>query len=464
MRGPGSPPAGGEPGEFEGRFVSSLRTQGSIAEGDRVVVALSGGVDSLVLLHLLRFGRDLPRLDLVAAHFDHGMRPGSQDDALWVRGVCRAWEVPLRLGRAASAPASEDEARNARYDFLLNVFRMESGRWLLTGHHGDDQAETVLFRILRGTGLVGLAGIPRRRPPGIYRPLLSFTRDEIHAYAHARGLRPRLDPTNADTSYPRNFLRHRTLPELEAGPAPGARGSLRRLARLARENEEGWRSLLPGLLEGVLVEGDGGFCVVRSRLLAYHPAVRGRLLREALRRHGINLDESGTRAALEFTRDGASGRSIHLPGGVRLTRDFDRFLVTGREEEGEEEALTLLGPDAGSGEVVVGARRFLAVWGPEEPAGCGMNLGAALHALRFPLLLRGWMPGDRIVLSYGTKKLKKMLAEAKVPAAERARIPVLVDGEGRVLWVAGVGTSAVIQAPDDGLETFFIGIRHVEGS
>jgi tRNA(Ile)-lysidine synthase len=447
---------------LEHRFGASLVRRRSLLEGDRVVVALSGGMDSLVLLHLLRFGRSLPRLEVVAAHFDHGMRSGSEDDALWVRGLCKAWRVPLHLGRAVSVPASEEEARDSRYRFLLGVARLESARWLMTGHQADDQAETILFRILRGTGLGGLAGIPRRRPPGIYRPLLPFTRAEIGAYARTRALRPRTDPTNADTTVPRNFLRHRTLPELEAGPAPGARRALLRLARLARENEEGWQSILPRLLEGVLEEGGEGF-IVRPALLAHHPAVRGKLLREALGRRGIYLDEAGTRAVLEFTRTGASGKSIDLVGGKRLTRDFDRFLVTEKEGSQEDVPLALVLSEGGPREALVGGRRFLVVWGPEEPEGFSFTLGACLSGLRFPLHLRRWMPGDRILLSYGTKKLKKLLAEAKVPVAERIRVPVLVDGKGRVLWVAGVAASALVEPSEGGQGTLYIGIRHVEG-
>ena len=460
---PGATGAAPGAAALEARFAAGLLREGALGAGDRVVVALSGGMDSLTLLHLLRFGRGMPRLDLAAAHFDHGMRPGSEEDALWVKGLCRAWAVPLHLGRAPVVPSSEEEARNARYRFLVGIMRREAARCLMTGHQADDQAETVLFRVLRGTGLAGLGGIPKRRPPGIYRPLLSFTREEIEAYAGTRGLRPRRDPTNTDTAVPRNFLRHRTLPELEAGPTPGARSSLRRLARLARENEEGWRSILPRLLDGVLVEDEAGVALDRTQLLANHPAVRSRLLREALSRAGISLDEAGTRAALEFTRTGASGRSLDLPGGSLLSREFDRFLVRVKEEPGEDRPLAIVRPVAGSGELVLGGRRFLAVWGTEEPPGCPRTYGAPRSGLPFPLRLRGWMEGDRMVLPYGTKKLKKVLSEAKVPAPERSRIPVLVDGAGRVLWVAGVATSALMGAPGPGHENFYIGIRNVEG-
>ena len=232
------------------RFSRHLTGQGRIAPGDRLVVALSGGVDSLVLLHLLRFGEGFRANDLLAAHFDHNMREGSGADALWVRGLCRAWGVEVRVARAEASPVSEEEAREARYGFLLDTYRQAGGRWLLTAHHSDDQAETVLFRVLRGTGLRGLAGIPSTRTPGILRPLLPFGRREIQEYADAVGLRPRQDASNLDLTNPRNLLRHEILPKLEEGAAPRARKSLNRLARLARENEDAWRSLLPSLMDG----------------------------------------------------------------------------------------------------------------------------------------------------------------------------------------------------------------------
>ncbi|MFC1575609.1 tRNA lysidine(34) synthetase TilS [Gemmatimonadota bacterium] len=445
------------------RFVGETRRLEAPGEGDGIVVAVSGGLDSVVLLHLLRFSPGLPALDIRAAHFDHRMRPGSPDDAAWVRGLCRAWGVPLHLGEADPPPASEEEAREARYRFLLGVFEEVGARWLLTAHHADDQAETVLFRILRGTGLPGLAGIPHRRPPGILRPLLPFTRKELVGYAGDRGIRPRPDPSNFDTRFSRNFLRRNLLPGVEETVAPRARESLRRLARLARENEEGWHSLLPLLLEGIVREDQGDLSVVRSALLAYHPAVRTRLLRELFRRRGIRLDETGTRGVLEFTTTGASGRYLTLPGGYRFSREFDDFVLRLEEEAEGERPLALPEATEGWGEAFLGGRAVRIRWGPQAPQGCGEVLEASLAALEFPLRIRGWVPGDRIFLGYGTKKLKKLFSESRVPAPARGRVPVLVDRRGRVLWVPALASSALVK-PRGGSTTFFIGIEHGEST
>ncbi len=457
-------PAGPLP-ELGPRFAARLKEDGTLTPGGRVVVALSGGLDSTVLLHLLRFTPDLPDLHLCAAHFDHLMRPGSGVDRSWVAGLCRAWDIPLRSGAAASPPTTEEEARRARYGFLLGVKAREGADWVLTGHHGDDQAETILFRILRGTGLRGLSGIPGTRDPGLYRPLLPFFREDLLGYARSRGIRFLQDPTNLDLRYSRNFLRHRILPQLRDGPIPGARESLLRIGRLARDEEAAWASLLPGLLEGVFEEEEAGTFIVRSGLLVYHPAVRARLLREAFKRAGLELDETGTRRAVEFTRSGESGRSVTLPGGLRLIREFDRFrLLAGGGEgggEGETGSLSIQDPTPGAATLRVAGSLFRVAWGPAPSDELLRWTKLPLSGVDLPLVVRGWEPGDRILLPYGTKKLKKLFAEEKIPAEARGRIPVLVDAGGRVLWVPGVASSVLITDPG-GDGAFFLGIGNAD--
>ncbi|HEX6037412.1 tRNA lysidine(34) synthetase TilS, partial [Longimicrobium sp.] len=147
---------------FAERVRRSLDGLGVRGTDAHVLVAVSGGCDSVALLHLLRFAADDAGLRVSAAHFDHAMRPGSEGDAAWVCGLCRAWGVPLMDARADIPPRTEAEARDARYAFLRRAQEACGAAFLATAHHADDQAETVLFRVLRGTGLGGLAGIPPR--------------------------------------------------------------------------------------------------------------------------------------------------------------------------------------------------------------------------------------------------------------------------------------------------------------
>lgn len=443
-------------------FPAHVRESGLIAPGDAVLVALSGGLDSVVLLHLLRFLVEDWQLELGAAHFDHRMRPGSEADAEWVAALCRAWGVPLERGAARRSLRSEAAARAARYRFLRAAARRRGAGRLTTAHHADDQAETVLFRILRGTGLSGLRGIPARRGR-IVRPLLPFRRAQVEEYAHAAELAWREDPTNRILSFARNRIRHEVLPLLEQ-VTPGATGALLRLAEHARDAEAAWDAVLEALLPGVIERvTDEAVELARPRLLAYHSSIRARLLRRLLRRYGSVPDRAGTMAALEFISGGASGGQMRLAGGVRLEREFDRIRLrraTRAAPAAPEQPLVIAVP-GGAGRARIGGRRVEAHW----TSGTGEDVAGAetfdAGSLRFPLELRGWHPGDRIRLPSGSKKLKKLFLERRVGRSERARVPLLVDAGGRILWAVGLARAAGLE-PRPGHASFAITVEDAE--
>jgi tRNA(Ile)-lysidine synthase len=424
-----------------------------------VVVALSGGLDSVALLHLLRHTPELPALRLVAAHLDHRMRRGSGADAHWVVGLARAWSVDVRGRVVDTPPVSEDEARSLRYAFLEEVRADEGARWVVTAHHADDQVETVLFRVARGTGLEGLRGIPEVRAPGLWRPLLPFWRSEILAYARGAGLRWREDPTNVTALHARNVLRHRVVPLLEREVSAGARRGVLRLAQLAREDEEAWESLLPSLLAALDVERDAvAISFRRDALLEHHEAVRARLLRALARQVGARLDSAGTRIAVEFTSAGESGRAVRVTGALELRRDLHRITMGAVEAPAAADHPVRITGGAGHGEAVLGGSRYAVRWSarpvPGEWTEC-FDAGGVEH----PLTLRAWSPGDRIRLSYGSKKLKKLFQESRVPRWQRDRTPVLVDARERVLWVPGIARSELAKPPGSNRE-LKIGVTH----
>lgn len=425
--------------------LPALLARAGVRAGARVLVAVSGGADSMALLHLLRFHAAPPALHIEVVHFDHRMRPGSSGDADWVRGVCVAWDLPLHTGAAHAQLAGETQARAARWAFLLETADRTGADAVLTAHHADDQAETVLHRLARGTGLAGLAGIPRRRRAHlgdrqilVARPLLDVRRTDLVGYCRANRLSWREDPTNLQATNPRNRIRLRLLPAMERA-YPGATQRLTRLAALAREAENAWSPLLRDIAREVVRErGRGRVVLAREALLGYDPRVRSRVLRRELRRFGRAPGRSGTRAVDEFISYGTSGKAIALRGGIRVERDRDRIVLRRAEPASENRTLRIVGPERGGGVARIGGRRVRAQWAPGRGPGGADTFDVDPSTVAFPLELRGWQPGDRIRLAYGGKKLKKLFLERGLGRAERARTPVLTDAAGRVLWVPGV--------------------------
>jgi tRNA(Ile)-lysidine synthase len=431
---------------FERRFADSMRSLGIGPEPRRLLVAFSGGVDSTVLLYLLRFDPLFRNHTITAAHFDHRMRSSSADDAAWVTGLCRAWNVPLTEAVALVPLAGERAAREERYRFLRLTAAEVGAEWILTAHHADDQAETVLFRIVRGTGLSGLRGIPARTASRLLRPLLPFWREEIGGFARERGLRWREDPTNETLGPARNRIRRAILPEIERNVAPRARRSLVRLAALARENEEGWHAVVARVAADVAIQEGNAYIIDRAALREHGPVIGARVVRELLRPLEVVPDRLGTRSALQFITDAPSGRELKLPRGVRIRTEFGQARIERVTIGPPDDSLIINAPgtDSGfTGELSLGGRRYRVIvhrrpLGSEDAPPDGWRIRLPSARDRFPLLLRGRQAGDRIRTFGGTKSLKKLMIEHRVPRSERARVPVLVDSAGVTLWAAGV--------------------------
>ena len=315
-----------------GRTIDAHRLIGPRA---RVLVGVSGGADSVALLSVLRALSADPAREyrLIVAHLDHGLRDAGADDAAWVGELARAWSLPcvtrrFDVGRWARRRRQglEEAGREARLAFFRSQAALAGAHCVAVGHHADDNVETVLYRIVRGTHVRGLAGMaPSRRLDGertLVRPLLDCTRRDIEAYCGRMNLAWRTDETNAETVFARNFIRHDLLPLLREKLNPQADAALLRLAAAARDAAELIDQQADEALRVATREHRADrLALDAAALCAYLPVVRAAAIRRALERLGAPLRQVGADRMAELidALDGAGG-GVDLPGGFQVRR------------------------------------------------------------------------------------------------------------------------------------------------
>ncbi len=442
------------------RARDTIRQHRMLAAGDTVVVATSGGPDSTALLHVLAELRRKLGLTLHAAHFDHGLRPDAADDAQCVGEMSRSLGLSYHHGTGGARAYAEqrnlsieDAARRLRYEFLFGVARDVGAQVVATGHTLDDQAETVLMRVLRGSGLRGLAGIPPVRTQGdvrLIRPLLDASRSEIEAYLTRRRLVWREDSTNLDLAILRNRIRMVLLPMIE-GYNPDARRTLARLAGLMRDEAAAFDALAAPLIDGVLTGGSGGVQVAREPFLQLPLALQRRAILEAVRRVRGNAESVAfvhLSRARRLVAEGRAGAVAEFPDGIRVTVLPKSAEVTAAASAGAapmpEYRLDVPGsvvaPEFGvyltASEVDAGSPEAKK---PKRPGAEDIMVDQAQAGGW--LTLRGPRPGDRFA-PYGMggrmKKVSDYLTDAKVPRHRRRFVPVLAAASGEILWIVGM--------------------------
>jgi len=442
--------------------------------GERVLVAVSGGVDSIVLLHLLyELGEDL-KIDLIVAHLDHGIRGAeSRADAAFVAAEAEKLGIPLIL-EARDVPwyatekrlSLEEAAREVRYRFLEETAVKVGAERIALGHQQDDLVETLLINLIRGAGLAGLRGMAPVRGRFI-RPLIDCSRAEIEAFAREHRLEYRQDRTNLERKYLRNRVRLELLPLLE-DYRPHVVARLARTARMLGEAADYLEQIaLKRLEELILHEDDERLVLDRQGLLKEEPIVKGFILREAVRRARGTLKDIEfihLQKMLELAEGEAPRAELHLPGQLRFRRLGERLSITPMQGEAEPEPFEF---PLHLGENLLDKIGWLFILKEVEPARGFVEdpLRELIDRDRIkePFLIRNWRPGDRLrpLGMAGTKKIQDLFVDSRVPQEERARAPLLCDQQG-IVWVVGLRLSEDYKVTDKTKRALLIRARRLK--
>lgn len=393
-----------------------LKEQALLSPGDKVIAAVSGGADSVAMLFALYLLRDELGITLEAAHFNHHLRGAESDrDEAFVTDFCGRYDIPLHLGSGRIVPGKkglEAAARDARYAFLRRL----PGK-VATAHTADDNAETVLMRLIRGTGLKGLGAIAPVSG-NVIRPMLTVTRDDVEAFLEEYALPHVEDSSNGTDDFLRNRIRHGILPLMRA-ENPRIGENLSAMALLLRQDEACLQAMIP---EEQMPDV--------SRLKAMEPALRRRALERFLKAQGVREPEQiHILQAEQLLYHWNPSAAMQFPGGVTIGRQYDRLVRLECAPELPETRLSV------PGETCIGGKRFVSEYATDLEEQPDSVLVCPVGALT----VRSRRSGDTMRLPGGTRSLKKMYIDRKIPASQRAAVPVLADDRG-VLAVFGIGT------------------------
>ena len=436
-----------------------------LSKGDAVLVGVSGGADSVALLSILKKLSPILGIRIGVGHLNHGIRGKAADeDAEFVKkkvnhlGLrCHVEKIDVPEYQKKHKLSLEHAARRVRYDFFYRISNRHHYNKIALGHQRDDNAEMILMALFRGTGPLGLAGIPPVRGQKIIRPLIRLTRKDIATYLADNGLDFITDESNLDTAHLRNNIRHRLLPLLRAEYNPSISESLTRMAEILRSEEEWIRQTVAPFFQSCVAElNENVLTISVSNLNQYHPALKRRITRMALEYIKGDLKEITLRhvdAIIELAGHVVERKRLDLPGRIRVVcdgRDLKlskeqrslRQIVTERLFETENDFCYRI---LGLGSVKIKETGFCLEFS-EAGAGNISEFGSAgqqvaffdIKKMNYPLVLRNYTADDRFKPfgMKGTKTVGKFLKDLKIPLDMRYRIPVLLTGE-KIVWVVG---------------------------
>ena len=422
-----------------------------IGRGDRVIVAVSGGVDSVCLLDVLHSLKGVLGIELAAAHFDHGLRPDEDaSETEFVKSLAASLDCDFVTQKADTAIATgsaslEEKARDVRYRVLNEIKERFYAQKIATGHNLNDQAETVLMRLLRGSGPSGLSGIPPVRDTHIIRPLIEVTRSEIESYLSNRGLRHITDSSNFDTKHLRNEIRLNLFPQLEKYQ-PKIVEILGRTAAIMRE-ESTWLEAKATRWLKKWAEKDSNDEIVLQllRFKGLPEPLKNHVIRQALKREGGSLRRislSNIDAIQQIATGSKPQAEVTLPNMLTVKRVYNRLIFSKSKPANPKRLCYIIDKPGAIDLAALGCTMQLEEVGRKAMPKLKISAWTACFdadRITYPLMLRNFRPGDRFVPlgMTGHKKLKSFFIDMKIPSHVRAHIPILTVGN-KPIWVCGL--------------------------
>ncbi|MCI0706985.1 MAG: tRNA lysidine(34) synthetase TilS [Ignavibacteriae bacterium] len=430
--------------QFSSRLEHFLSEKQLLAPGSHVVLAVSGGIDSMTMLHAFADLRPHRNLTLTVAHVNHQLRGEESDgDEAFVRHAAELLGLPFFSPRVATmgyahekAIGKQEAARELRYEFFERIRQQVQADAVATAHNADDNAETVLMNALRGSGVHGLAGIPLQRDQGsLIRPMLFAYRTEIEQYAHEAGVEFREDSSNASQDYTRNKIRHSVIPSLEANVGANVAQSLNRISDIMREVGQRLSTETGAIFQKVVRQDGERVEVDIPLLLRQSPLVQDEIILSVLRRLHVEPQAEKVFAIFDLCSS-QTGRSLSLSGSVSVYRDRSHLNFGEPLQQHEFTLPVELGRLYMYGNFEFAAERQSSL--PTELRGNGSVEFVDSERLNGPLVLRNWHAGDWFIPLglHNRKKLSDFFIDAKVPRHQKHDIPVLVSG-GDIVWVCG---------------------------
>jgi tRNA(Ile)-lysidine synthase len=443
---------------FEEKIDGFLKANELLEREKTVVIGVSGGADSLALLYYFYSRKEKYNLRLITAHVDHMFRgEESYEDLRYVQTISNSLSIPFESARIDVKAYQERHglgpqvaARECRYHFFEEVMKKYDGDYLALGHHGDDQVETILMRLVRGATSAGYAGIPVKRPFStgfIIRPFLSVTKEEIEAYCQRKGIVPRVDPSNFKEDYTRNRFRKHVLPYLKK-ENPHVHERFQAFSKIMQEDEQYLQELAVEKMNKIVKKKDKNnitISIPSFQTLAMPLQRRGiqLILNYLYENNPSSLSSIHIDKVLSFIKRNHPSGSLDFPEGLKVIRTYEECKFSFCEEQYSPFSYMLTVPGIvelpnGSELIVERSDRF-----PDSYDKAATFVGLAKE-LKLPLIVRSRKDGDRMTIKgmNGTKKIKAIFIDKKVPRHLRDSWPVVCDAEGSVVWLPLLQKSA----------------------